>query len=189
MTRRRTWITRVVAAVAAIGAVSALATTSTATATEGYCGISWGSTTKTATQTRFGHLVGVRAGRHDCFDRLVLDIRAGGVDGYHVSYVDEVSYDGSGQVVPLRGGAKLQVIPHAPAYDDAGNDTYTPANRTELVNVAGWTTFRQIAWAGSFEGQSTIGLGVRARLPFRVMVLDGPAGGTRIVVDVAHRWS
>ena len=31
-------------------------------------------------------------------------------------------------------------------------------------------------------------LGVRARLPMRVLVLDGPDGGHRVVVDVAHRW-
>ena len=54
--------------------------------------------------------------------------------------------------------------------------------------MAGYGTFRQVAWAGSFEGQSTIGLGVRARLPFRVLVLDGPGDDARLVVDVAHSW-
>jgi hypothetical protein len=29
---------------------------------------------------------------------------------------------------------------------------------------------------------------VRARLPFRVLTLDGPGAGTRLVIDVAHRW-
>ena len=33
-----------------------------------------------------------------------------------------------------------------------------------------------------------IGLGVRARLPYRVFVLDGSGGGSRLVIDVAHRW-
>ena len=48
-----------------------------------------------------------------------------------------------------------------------------------------------MAGAGSFEGQSTLGIGTRARLPFRVfMLLDDPDAGlaTRLVVDVAHRW-
>ncbi|WP_425557254.1 AMIN-like domain-containing (lipo)protein [Kribbella aluminosa] len=35
---------------------------------------------------------------------------------------------------------------------------------------------------------STIGLGVRARLPFRVCTLVGPGSDTRLVVDVAHQW-
>jgi hypothetical protein len=29
---------------------------------------------------------------------------------------------------------------------------------------------------------------VRARLPFRVFVLRGPGSGSRLVIDVAHRW-
>ena len=58
----------------------------------------------------------------------------------------------------------------------------------ELLDPAGYRTFRHVAWAGSFEGQSTLGLGVRARLPFRVFLLDGPGTGSRMVVDVAHRW-
>jgi hypothetical protein len=72
---------------------------------------------------------------------------------------------------------------HVPANDVAGRPTYRYANARELVNVAGYRTFRQVAWAGSFEGYTTAGLGVRARLPFRVFTLPG-----RLVVDVAHRW-
>jgi hypothetical protein len=29
---------------------------------------------------------------------------------------------------------------------------------------------------------------VRARLPFRVFSLAGPGAGSRLVIDVAHRW-
>ena len=153
-----------------------------------YCGIHWGSLPKTAKITETAPIVNVRAGQHTCFDRMVVDVRAGGADGYFVKYVDTVRQDGSGFAVPLRGGARLEVVVVAAAYDDSYRPTYGPANRSELVKVAGWQTFRQIAWAGSFEGQSTIGLGVRARLPFRVFVLQGPGAGSRFVIDVAHRW-
>ena len=57
--------------------------------------------------------------------------------------------------------------------------------------VAGFDTFRQVAWAGSFEGQTTLALGARARLPFRVLTLDGTPSSDhtpRLVIDVAHRW-
>jgi excinuclease UvrABC ATPase subunit len=50
---------------------------------------------------------------------------------------------------------------------------------------------RPVGWSqpiGRAEGQSTIGFGVRARLPFRVFVLQGPGAGSRFVIDVAHRW-
>ncbi|MFC5290456.1 hypothetical protein ACFPM7_25675 [Actinokineospora guangxiensis] len=184
---RGKWGRRIAAAVIAVGAVAAL-TSGTAAATQGYCGLSWGSLPKTAAPSTTGELTGVRGGRHQCWDRLVIDVRSPGADGYTVRYVDQVYMDGSGELVPLRGGAKLQIVATAPAYNEAGAPTYTPANRAELVNVGGWDTFRQVAWAGSFEGQTTVGLGVRARLPFRVLVLDGPGTGSRLVIDVAHRW-
>ncbi|MGH9252562.1 MAG: AMIN-like domain-containing (lipo)protein [Acidimicrobiales bacterium] len=180
----RRWIALLAAAVAAtaFGLVSPAVA-----APEPYCGIRWGSLPEIHDEMSSASLVNVRAGRHPCFDRLVLDLR-GRADGYRVEYVSTVRSDGSGQVVPLRGGAKLQVVALAPAYDDSGNSTYRPANQNELVNVAGWSTFRQVASAGSFEGQTTMGLGVRARLPFRVFTLDGPGNGSRIVIDVAHHW-
>jgi hypothetical protein len=152
-----------------------------------FCANTWGSLPEARAAAAVAPLTGIRAGRHPCFDRVVFDVR-GRADGYDVRYVPTVTTDGAGQVVPLRGGARLQIVVVAPAYDDAYRPTYRPANRAELVPVTGWRTFRQIAWAGSFEGQSTIGLGVRARLPFRVFTLAGPGTGSRIVLDVAHRW-
>ena len=54
--------------------------------------------------------------------------------------------------------------------------------------MASYSTFREVAYGGSFEGYTTIGLGVRARPPMRVFPLPGPANGDRFVVDVAHHW-
>ena len=88
----------------------------------------------------------------------------------------------------MRGGAFLEVIVRVPAHDDNGQSTYPRAGRRHLVNVRGFSTFRQAAWAGTQEGLTAIGLGVRARLPFRVFVLAGPGDGSRVVVDVAHHW-
>ncbi|MFG1790171.1 hypothetical protein [Nocardia sp. NPDC049149] len=155
-----------------------------ATAAPPYCGQVWGSLDKTSGSMSSAPITNVRAGRHECFDRLVFDL-AGQVSGYRAGYVGGISMDGSGATVPVRGGAVLHIVVLAPAYDSAGNATYQPANRSELVDVAGYQTFRHVAWAGSFEGQTTVGLGVRGRLPFRVFTLDGPA---RVVVDVAHFW-
>ena len=158
-----------------------------ASAATPYCGIRWGSLAKSAPAFSGAPLVNIRSGRHACFDRLVLDV-AGKARGYDVRYVDAFHQDGSGTLVPARGGAKLRVVARVPAYDGAGRATYDPVNDREVVNVTGYTTFRQVVWLNSFEGQSTVGLGVRARLPFRVFLLDGPGGGSRMVVDVAHRW-
>lgn len=148
-----------------------------------YCGIRWGSAAKTLNQGSTGRVVDVRAGRHACYDRFVLDV-SGDARGYFVRYVGTMTMDGSGQVVPLRGGARLQVVATAPALP---TDAWFLPNG-ELVDTTGYRTFRHVAWAGSFQGQTTVGLGVRARLPFRAFLLDGPGGGSRLVVDVAHRW-
>jgi len=181
-------LTLVLAAVAAtvLGLVSPAAAAP-------YCGLTWGSQPESRdTSADTESLNGVRAGRHACFDRLVVDV--GGQDStfgsYDVRYVPGVEAEGTGDPVPVLGGAVLQIVVRAPAYDDLGA-TYQPTDPREVVRVSGWSTFRQVAWAGSSEGQTTLALGVRARLPFRVMTLDGTPDSDhtpRLVIDVAHRW-
>lgn len=151
-----------------------------------YCGLVWGSLAKADPAMSQAQVTNVRTGQHYCFDRLVIDLN-GPVAGYTVRYVPQVTQDGSGFPVPLRGQAFLQITVNAPAYVN-GDATYEPADPNELSNVSGYQTFRQVAWAGSFEGYSSLGLGVRARLPFRVFTLEGPDAGSRLVIDVAHFW-
>jgi hypothetical protein len=177
-----------VAAVPAVAvAVPALASSSTTAAAASTCPTGWGSLPEASKVRGAGHLTNVRTGRHACFDRIVFDVK-GKPSWFLVRYVKNVSTVGQGELVPLRGGAKLEIILSVPSYDDAGRSTYNPANHNELTNVRGYRTFRQVADAGSFEGETTIGLGVRARLPFRVFTLAGQGSTSRIVVDVAHRW-
>lgn len=174
----------------AMGVCSAVLVSTTPTVAATACRAEWGSLAKTRAPYSGKQVSNVRSGRHQCFDRLVIDVnrKGTGLPGYHVAYVATVTSDGSGAAVPLRGGARLRIVVKAPAYDAGGAATYRPANRRELVDVSGHQTFRQVAWAGSFEGRTTLGLGVRARLPMRAFVLDNADGGHRIVVDVAHRW-
>jgi hypothetical protein len=155
----------------------------TAAAAGPYCGLRWGSTPEDVATGSSGEVVDVRAGRHACFDRLVLDV-TGDLDGYFVRYVPAVHRDGSGDPVPLRGGGRLEVT--ATAAVSPTDDFFLAGG--ELVDVSRYRTFRQVAWAGSFEGHTTVGLGVRARLPFRAFIVDGPGERSRLVVDVAHRW-
>ena len=152
-----------------------------------YCGIYWGSLPEqVSTMSSNASMLNVRSGQHTCYDRLVIDVR-GDIRGYDVRY-GPVATEGQGLPVSLRGAADLRIVARVPPYDAAGNTTYHPSNDNEVVNVSGYRTFRQVAYAGTFEGQTTIGLGVRARLPFRVFILDGPGDISRLVVDVAHRW-
>jgi hypothetical protein len=174
----------------ALGIAPAVAMAPAAPMATSACATQWGSLVKQKAPYTGKQITNVRSGRHQCFDRLVIDINAdgAGTPGYVTRYVTTVKRDGSGARVPLRGGARLSIVVKAPAYNEQGAVTYKPANEKELVNVAGYRTFRQVAFAGTFEGQTTIGLGVRARLPMRTFVLSSPGGGHRVVIDVAHRW-
>lgn len=162
-------------------------------ATNPWCGITWGSLPKAdrTSASTSNQVTGLRTGQHACFDRLVLDLGAPADPkvGYLVRYVDQMLQFGTGWPVSLRGAADLEVIALAPAYDHrTGRSTYDPAVPSEAADVTGYRTFRQVALTGSFEGQTQVGVGVRARLPFRIFILDGPGNGSRMVIDVAHRW-
>lgn len=187
----KTAISRIVAVLALVLPALLIPATANAHAAP-YCGIRWGSVPKSSTAavnpaSAPGDLTAIRSGRHTCYDRLVVDVD-GSTQGYHVRYVDQVRMDGSGHVVPTAGGARLQVVVGAPSYDEQGMETFAPPAGQRLIDVAGYRTFREVTWAGSFEGQSSAGLGVRARLPFRVFTIAGPGASSRVVVDVAHRW-
>ncbi|MFJ3981734.1 AMIN-like domain-containing (lipo)protein [Streptomyces fungicidicus] len=173
-------------AAATVPAVAAPAAAPRATA----CPTGWGSlpeadsTDSTATPVR-----NVRTGRHACYDRMVVDVpgASGGDLGYSVRYVDRLVQDGSGRHIPVAGGAVLEVRVAAPAYaPETGEPTYPARAGSALpgVNLTGYRTFRDARYAGSFEGETQIGLGVRSRLPFRVLRLDG-----HLVIDVAHNWT
>lgn len=170
---------------AAIAFAMALIGLAPGSASAAYCGITWGSLPKTATSSSYGaEITNIRTGRHDCYDRMVVDLN-GAPTGYNVRYVSNVYAEGSGQLIPLAGGAKLEIGLQNPTYDENGQLTYIPLSGGRLpgVNLAGYQTFRDAKFAGSFEGQTTVGLGVRARLPFRAFFL-----GNRVVIDVAHFW-
>lgn len=157
----------------------------TAAQTSTACSTSWGSWAKQAPTMSWSQITNARAGRHACFDRFVVDLR-GTLRGYDVRYAP-VYTEGQGKRVWLKGDADLRVIVRGPAYDSRGRATYDPRSKLNAVDVTGFRTFRQIAFAGSFEGQSTFGIGTRARLPMRAFITP-TTGGSRLVVDVAHTW-
>ncbi|MDN3057307.1 hypothetical protein PH213_22690 [Streptomyces sp. SRF1] len=154
------------------------------------CETGWGSGEKTAQPAGHTPLTNVRTGRHACFDRIVFDVRgatAAGPIGYRVGYVNALHQDGSGEEVPVGGGAILEIRVAAPSYDPgSGAESYPGRARKPLpgVDLTGYQTFRDTRFGASFEGDTQVGLGVRARLPFRVLQTDG-----HVVVDVAHSWT
>ncbi|WP_455770675.1 AMIN-like domain-containing (lipo)protein [Streptomyces chartreusis] len=187
---RTAWATAaLMVATLGVAAVPAEATAGTTATQATACPTGWGSQAETRSAGTLESLTNVRTGRHACFDRMVVDVPGAGSSelGYSVRYVSRLYQDGSGRQITVGGGAVLEVRVTAPAYDpDTGKPTY-PAKagqRLTGVNLTGYRTFRDARFVGSFEGDTQIGLGVRARLPFRVWVASG-----RVVIDVAHNWT
>lgn len=182
--RRRRWLAAGSLGVALAGLLGPVALVHPASATpSASCSVTWGSLAKTVNPTGAvpTHVTDLRSGRHTCYDRVVWDLAAGSPT-VEVEYVKQVVADGSGQPVALRGGAYLHVVLQG---------TEPPSwsrNRNELVPTTGYQTLRQVAWANAFEGYDSYGVGVRARLPYRVFVLQGPGTGSRVVLDIAHHW-
>lgn len=158
-------------------------------ATAPYCGITWGSQLKSAGNLSGAPLVDVRSGRHDCYDRVVFEFN-GAADGYEVEY-SETYTEGEGLPMSpyLAGDAVLRVQLLAPSYDAVLMEPTVPYRVGDHVaNVLRYRTLRDVMFGGSYEGYSTFAIGVRARLPFRVFVLEGPGSHSRIVIDIAHQW-
>jgi hypothetical protein len=134
----------------------------------------------------------VRAGRHSCYDRVVFDLNGGEAVGYTARYVPVVTADGSGEPVSVDGRAVLEVVVRAPVRgtDSQGHQPSVgpPAVGEDLVapaKLAGWASLTEVAFAGSFEGQTTLAVGVRERRPFRVWI-SGEQHYRHVVLDIAH---
>jgi len=123
-------------------------------------------------------LVNLRAGRHPGFDRVVFQLDGPIPSYYSVRYVPVVRLDGSGEPLRLRGGAFLEVVVRAPTHDESGRPVLTPTRLRP-----DFPALREVDAPGSFEGQTTAGIGVTAKVGFRVLELADP---TRVVIDLAH---
>lgn len=149
---------------------------------------SWGSGPRQVSADPItSEIYDVRAARHDVCDRVVFDINGLGHVGYLVRYVPLVHADPSDQPIPVAGSAALQVTIQAPDFRNSGHQPWrTPWQLGERL-VGGWTTLREVRFAGSFEHVTTFAVGVRSQRPFRVLVLPDTGNHvTRLVVDIAH---
>jgi peptidoglycan hydrolase-like protein with peptidoglycan-binding domain len=124
-------------------------------------------------------LTDVRVGGHLAFDRVVFEF-AVSRPGHLVRYVPQVVQDGSGTPIAVGGRAFLEAsMRPAAAHDDNGQPTFPGP----IPAIADFAALRDLADAGDFEGVITWGIGVAARTPFQVRLLDSPS---RIAIDVAH---
>ena len=164
--------------------------TSAASASAASCsGLIWGSLPERTGSLSAHPVTDVRTGRHECFDRIVIDVGGPDSSGWDVRYVRPVVQQGSGLPYRVEGGARLSVVVGNPVHDwSAGGRLVFSHPIGPVADVRAYETLRAVHFVGSFEGRTQFAVGVRARLPFRVFHLDGPDAASRIVVDVAHSW-
>lgn len=125
-------------------------------------------------------LTDVRIGRHDGFDRVVLEL-VGEAPSYRVGYADEpVRADGSGDAVEVAGDAALEVrLAPASGFDmAAGAASYEGPLR---IAAPGAGVVQEVVRTGDFEAQLAWVIGVAGQVPFSVTLLEDP---TRLVVDL-----
>lgn len=128
------------------------------------------------------HLDDVRLAAEDNYDRLVLQF-TDRVPGYTIGYQPPPAReDASGFDIPLPGATTVLHVSLTPA-TAAGWGGGPPTYSGPRTLTADTTSVTEVKSAGDFEAVLTWVMGVRAREPFRVQVLDGPP---RLVVDVAH---
>jgi hypothetical protein len=132
-----------------------------------------------ATDSR-GTVRDLRLGRHDGFDRVVLEVGGLGTPGWDVRYVDVASSQGKGDAVEVAGNAVLQVTLTGMGYPfDTGVEEYASADPLRSADAE---VVREVVWDSTFEGTSVAFVGTTARTPFRVYLLEDPV---RVVVEVA----
>lgn len=147
------------------------------------CEVSWNTRPETVplqASSAVGWLDRSRPGQHPCFDRVTFDFgnQAGtaGPGSFEVSYVDQVTSDGSGEPVSLDGQAFLQVTVR----------TMEPPIDADIPNAVdhqvSWQALREVKFGGFYEGVYVLGIGVSQKLPFRV----GRDSEGSVFVDIAH---
>lgn len=128
------------------------------------------------------HLVAVRLATENGHDRIELEF-TDRVPGYIVGYEALPAHaDASGAEIPLPGATALLQITLNPATAEGwggGPRTYLgPSSVTADTRAV-----TELKSAGDFEAVLTWVAGLRATVPFRVDVLDGPP---RLVVTFQH---
>ena len=172
------------------------------TTTCSYPSPTWTTGLKNATGLARGPVTDFDAGKHECYDQLVVRRVAGETDSpvsYDARYVTSVTTDPTGCPVSMGTGVKIiRVWFDAPNNNDYGIATTSnklgaarvgascPHVATALrtwtddihvnsapINVTGFNSIVSLKWLGSSEGRTSIAIGVKSTKPFRATMVNG----------------
>lgn len=122
----------------------------------------------------------IRTAQHENYDRVVFEFEDAEMPGYHVEYIDKpVRACGSGNVVPLKGDAWLEIrfFP-ANAHTEKGKPTVENRERAPNHKI-----IKELKSTCDFEAEVEWVLGVASPNKYRVLELKNP---TRLAVDIKH---
>lgn len=123
-------------------------------------------------------LVSIRVAPQQGYDRVVFEFAGTGQPGWFVQYVDQTRADASGDPVPVKGQAFLELgISSIDMTKPGLNKIGDPALPTGLGVV------RDVVSSVTFEAQYQAFIGTSKKVPFRVTRLADPP---RVVVDVRY---
>ncbi|HEV2767924.1 MAG TPA: hypothetical protein VGV63_09515 [Acidimicrobiales bacterium] len=117
-------------------------------------------------------------------DRVVFRFVDAQLPGYGIAYVDgPARQDGSGEIVPVEGQARLQVRFEPASGVDLRGGTFEETYRGPDRLRGPTQRVTEVVRTGDFEGNLTWVVGVDAATPYRVEVLPGD---NAIVVELGH---
>ncbi len=123
-------------------------------------------------------LMVIRMGRHDCFERTVLEFSGTALPQYEVEISSPPFVDPSGQAVDVAGNSFLRV---RMGTANAHTETGAPTVGREPLLPGGFTAIEQVQLIEDFEAAVVIVIGLDQQRAFRAFALTGP---TRLVIDV-----
>lgn len=173
---------RVVAAVAGVAA-AALVAAGSAAAIDTMPGASTKPVAVAAKNKVTALLTGVRAARHEGYDRVVFQF-ANTLPGYDVRYVKRpVLQDGSGKAIAVNGTYIVQ-IKMLNALDADLTKSGAPRTYTGPTRFSPHTPeVIELVRTGGFEAVLTWAIGLHDRVDFRVTTLNTP---TRLIIDLRN---
>ncbi|GGK61416.1 AMIN-like domain-containing (lipo)protein [Ornithinimicrobium pekingense] len=122
----------------------------------------------------------VRAGVHEGFDRVVVDLTGTGDPGWRAAYTDDPRLDGSGFASDVAGDSVLELSLSGMAYPDPGSEVYSEG--TFGLDTHTLTAVVEVHRTTPFEGMLQVFVGMQGDpRPYRVFLLQDPM---RLVVDV-----
>ncbi|GAB3941272.1 AMIN-like domain-containing (lipo)protein [Corynebacterium tapiri] len=123
------------------------------------------------------YVTDVRAGSHENFDRVVIELGGTGIPGYFTDITSEPRQQASGYPVEVGGDTAINLMIRGVGLPfETGHEDWPIGQTPGAGAIAG------VAHAGVFEGQDQFVIGLNgAPRNYSVQVLQNP---TRVVVDV-----